>query len=373
VQLIHGPSDRHLWAQSFDRELRGILALQSEVARAIAGEIRVAVTPAEAERLVTTRRVNPEAYEAYLKGRYHSYSRTPDGRAKAINYFEQALEKEPNYAAAHAGLADVYAWQGVSAKDPKIQRAKDAVLKALALDDTLGEAHATLGLIRLWYDWDWSAAQIHLKRAVELNPSSAVAHHSYGVYFMAMRRLEEALHETTRARELDPLSARFHLGKGSALYYLGDYDRALEEWAAALDVSPHSPDAHAFLGLAYLQKGMYEEAVASARNAEKVSAVTPDDLALAGYIYGRAGRRGDALRVLNELRESSKRESGPINSKVAWVYAGLGQKDQAFHWLEKAYQEREYGLAMLKLIPPYDPLRDDPRFQALLRRMNFPE
>ncbi len=245
-------------------------------------------------------------------------------------------------------------------------------MKALALDDTLAEAHATLGLIRLRKDWDWSGAQIHLKRAVELNPNSAVAHHSYGVYFILMGRFDEALRENARAHELDPLSPKFHLAKGSALYYLGDYDRALEEWGAALDVSPNSPGAHFALGLAYLQKGMYEEAAASARNAEKLSAGIPEMLSLAGYIYGRAGRRDDARRLLIELRERSKRESIPANLIVS-VYAGLGQKDQAFAWLEKAYQEREPGLVMLKVIPPYDPLRDDPRFQSLLRRMNFPE
>jgi len=372
VQLIHGPTDRHLWAESYQRELRGVLALQSEVAQAIAGEIRIAVTPAERARLAAVRPANPDAYDAYLKGRYYMNSTAPNRFARAIEHFEQAIQKDPGFALAYAGLAEAYAWKAYAAAE--VQKGKEAALKALELDETLAEAHASLGLFAHWFDWDWAAAERHFKRAIELNPNSAVAHHSYMPYLVAMRRFDEALRASARARELDPLSPGPRALIGSVWYYLRDYDRALKEWQGVLDIAPDSADVHGLLGLAYLKQGKYEEALAAARRAEELSGGDPgtDAFFLAAYLYGRTGERDHALRLLDELRRRSKEGYTPATLFVA-LYAGLGEKDQAFAWLEKAYQQREWLPAQLQVVPIVDPLRDDPRFQDLLRRMNFPE
>jgi len=305
-----------------------------------------------------------------MKGRYCLNSWTREGVAKAVGFFNQALERDPGYALAYAGLAETYVSRADSVKGAVVQKARDAALKAVALDETLAEAHACLGLVRLHFDWDWPAAERHLRRAVELNPNSAEAHDDYALYLLTMRKFEEALQHTRRSHELDPLSPIRLALHGSALYYLGQYDRALQEWRSAVDMSPDSPLAHSYQGFAYLQKGM-NEAVASALNGERLSPGNSAALCVAGYVYGRAGRKDEALRVLGELRELSRREPVPA-SYVAWVYAGLGQKDEAFRLLEKVYQQREYALGFLKLHPVYDPLRSDPRFQDLLRRMNFP-
>ena len=372
VQLIHGPTDRNLWADHYQREVRNVLTMQGEVASAIAHEVKVKLTPQEQARFASARPVNPEAYEAYLKGRYYLNSWTSDGQEKAIEHLNRALQIDPGYALAYAALAEAYVFRHpFLATDPRLQKGRDAALKAVALDDTLAEAQVSLGLVRL-FDWDWSAAEAQLKRAVELNPNSAVAHDFYTMYLILMRRFEEALVETKRARELDPLSA-LHLGfEGSIFNYLGQHDRALEVWRSAADLSPNSAGAHFAQGMAYLYKGMNEEAVNAARNAEKFSAGEPRILAIAGYVYGRAGRRDEARRLLKKLGELSKGKSIPA-SYLAFVYAGLEEKDEAFARLEQAYQQHESELVGLRVHPMYDPLRNDPRFQDLLRRMNFPK
>jgi adenylate cyclase len=256
AQLIGAVPERHLWARNYERDLRDVLSLQGEIARAIADEIKAKVTPDVQARLARARPVNPEAFDAYTKGRYYLNSWTPEGVGKAIGLFNRALERDPGYALAYAGLAEAYELRMYSGKDAGAQKARDAAVKAVALDETLAEAHACLGLVCLHFDWDWSAAEGHLRRAVELNPNSAEAHDYYALYLLAMRRFEEALRHTQRSHEMDPLSPTRLALHGSVFYYLGQYDHALEEWRSAVEMSPESPLAHSSQGFAYLQKGM---------------------------------------------------------------------------------------------------------------------
>jgi TolB-like protein/DNA-binding winged helix-turn-helix (wHTH) protein/Flp pilus assembly protein TadD len=370
AQLISVRDETQLWSESYDRELRDILFVRRQIAEAIASEVGIKVIPQEPMR-ESARPVNPEAYEAYLKGRHYLNSWTPEGGAKAIDYLNYALERDPHYSLAYAALAEAYIFKhSFSPTDRRLQKAKEVALKAVALDNTLAEAQVSLGLVRL-FDWDWSSAETHLKRAVELNPNSAVARNSYAIYLAHMRRFEEASTQTRRAHGVDPLSPLQLDTEGSLLNYLGQYDQALAVWQNAVELSPKSSGAYYAQGLTYLYKGMHEEAFKAARIAESFAAGDARSLAGVGYVYGRAGRRDEALRLLNELRELSKQKSIPA-SYLAVVYAGLGEKDEAFARLEEAYRQRESALIGLRIYPVFDPLRNDSRFKDLLRRMNFP-
>ena len=373
VQLIHGPSDRHLWAESYQRELRGILTLQSDVARAIAGEIRVAVTPAEATRLTTTRTVNPEAYQLYLQGRYFWNYRTQEGFEKAIKYFQQAIEKDPTEARAYAGLADCYNVMSNYLPVPTREtfpQAKAAALKALSLDDTLAEAHTSLAFVYEVYDWDWAAAEREYQRALELNPSYETARRWYAGFLVMLGRTEEGIAETQRALELDPVN--MHGGAAWHYYHAHRYDKAIEHYRKHFELHPKRVPAHFFLAQAYVQVGRYEEAVAEFQEALRVD---PNQLrALAGlaHAYASSGRREEAIKILGQLEEQSKRDYLPTYH-IAAAYVALGDRDRAFEWLERAYRERSFFLAHVKVEPAFDSLHSDPRFQDLVRRMNFPK
>lgn len=374
VQLIHAPSDAHLWAESYQRELRGILALQSEVARAIAKEIQINVSPQEQVRLTRARRVDPDAYEAYLKGRYHWNKRTEVGYRKSLDYFQLAIEKDPSYALAYAGMADAYNLLGRYSVAPKegFPLAKTAAKKALEIDETLAEAHTSLAFAQQRYDWDWSGAEKEFKRAIELNPGYATGHHWYALYFSPLGRHEEAIAEIERARELDPLSLIINTNVAWVYWLARQYDRAIGQFRKTVEMDPSFGLAHERLGLAYEQKGMYEEATAAFRKAMALLGDNTEVVAALGHALGVAGRRDDAQKVLVELQRLSTRKY--VSSyDVAVVYLGLGDKGQALTWLEKACQERAGGLLYAKVDPRLDPLRSDPRFQDLLRRMNFPQ
>ncbi|HUU14275.1 MAG TPA: tetratricopeptide repeat protein [Terriglobia bacterium] len=375
AQLIDARNDRHLWARSYERDLRDILALQSDVARSITEEIRIKVTPQEQARIATSRPVNPEAHEAYLKGRFYWNKRTADGLKKSLDYFQQAMEKDPNYAVAYAGLADSYsilADNSFSPPEESYPKARAAALKALEIDDSLAEAHVSLGQILGSYDWDWSGTARELPRAIELNPGYAYAHHLYALFLSGMGRHPEAIAEIKKARELDPLSIRINANVGWLLYFAREYDQALEQLRKALELDPNDIASHYYLGLVYSQKGMHEEAIAASRMAQDLSAGKDltSDLILA-YVYAVAGRRGEALKILAALKNPSRRSYLPP-VPVAGVYVGLGDKEEALTWLGKAYAERAADLDMLKVDPRFNPLRSDPRFQDLLRRMNLP-
>ncbi len=372
VQLIHGPSDKYLWTASFDRELRGILALHSEVARSVAGEIRITVTPAEEARLASARPVNPEAYQLYLQGRYYWNKRSPEGFEKAIQLFNQAIQKDPNYALAYSGLADSYALLDFWVPVPEaLPQALAAAGKAVALDNSSGEAHASLGLALMRYQWDWAGAEREFRRAIELNPGYATAHHWYAVILTSLGRHEEAYREIMRARELDPVSPIIAHHVGLHFYCLGDYDQSLEWNRRTLEIDPQFNIAFVNLGRSYLQKGMYERAIAEMQRAVEVCGDCPSLLGQLGHAYAAAGRRSEALRILQRLKNQPRLLY--LSYPIAEIYLGLEDKEQALTWLERAHEERSAWMIYIHVEPKWDPLRDDPRFQDLLRRMNFPD
>jgi len=377
AQLIHAPTDRHLWADSYERDLRDVLALQRDIAQAIAQEIKVTLTPQEQAQLAKARPVDPEAHQLYLKGRYHWNKRTAEDFKKALEYFQQAIAKDPSYPPAYAGLADTYGLLGYYAYDvlpPReaMPKAKAAALKALEIDGSFAQAHVSLAWVRQTYDWDWPAAEKEFKRAIDLNPGYATAHHWYSLHLATLGRRDEALAEAKRALELDPLSIIINHIVGLQHYWARRFDQAIEQFRKTIDMDPSFPIAHWSLGRAYAAKGMYREAIAEY---EKYSALTGGSgraLAALGSAHARSGDRREALRVLEQLNAISKQRYVPSH-QFADVSIGLGDKDQAFAWLDKVYDERSSYLTWLKVEPLFDPLRSDPRFADLVRRVGLPQ
>ncbi|MBZ5513914.1 MAG: tetratricopeptide repeat protein, partial [Acidobacteriia bacterium] len=365
AQLIGAVPERHLWARSYERDLRDVLSLQGEIARAIADEIKANVTPEVHARLTRARPVNPEAHELYLKG--SDWLRRGDAK-KALEYFQQAIQKDPTYARGHLGVAEAYRdlWGGV--RFPAMEasaNAKAYARKALELDDSLAEAHAVLADALYRGDWDWAGAERELKRALEVNPNSEYAHRIYSGYLVLLGRTEEALAEAQHEAEINPLVAMAYIDMGDAYYYGRRYDEALPQYEKALQVSG-DPHYWVWVAWTYREKGMYKEAIAGFLK-------MPDGAIKFGHLgnaYARAGNKAEAQKLLQKLIELSKQNLGTW--EVALVYAGLGEKDRAFEWLERAYRIHDSGMCWLKVDQPLDPLRSDPRFQALLRRMNFP-
>ena len=373
VQLIHGPSDKHLWAESYQRELSGILALQSEVARAIAREIRMTVTPAEATRLARTRPVNPEVYELYLKGIFLRNTMSKVSVRRAIEYFEEAIERDPSYAPAYAGLSTSYStlvWVHASVPPtPEIRsKAKEAAFKALELDESLAEAHIALAAVNRIFEWDWDGAERAFKRAIELDPSNSEHRMYYANHLLSLGRLEQAIAVNRRTVELDPVSPSAYAELGFALRVSNRTEEAREQVLKALELEPDCRPCLNQLALILLRNGDHTQAVATA---ERAARDLPAYKGWLGYIYGAAGRRTEALGILSELQELTETEYVRLR-EFAWVYLGLGEKEKALQWLEEAYAEHDIFLVWLKVSPLFDPLRDDPRFQKLLRRMNFP-
>jgi serine/threonine-protein kinase len=371
AQLVHASTDTHLWAQEYDRDLRDVLALQSEVARAVADEVRAQVTPQEKAHLTRAQAVDPEAHEAYLKGRFHWNKRTREGFDKALDYFRQAIEKSPGWAPPYAGLADayinLYSYRFLEPEEGR-RRAKAAALKAVELDDSLGEAHNSLASVQ-WDELEWEASEREFRRALELNPSYATAHQWYGEYLSNWGRHEEAIREQETAEKLDPLSLIVRTSLGGAFYYARQYDRAIQQVRKTLSEKPDFFIANVFLGRAYLKKGMFEEAITVLAKAKEVSE-TSESLGILGHAYGVAGRRSDALRVLERLQELSKTAYvSPFDR--ALVYTGLGDRDRAIDWLDRAVAERSAHIGEINCDPVFDPLRSDPRFAGLLRRIGL--
>ncbi len=373
ANLLHAPTDRHLWAESYERDLRDVLKLQSQLARDIAQQIRAKLTPHEETRLTRDRPVNSEAYRLYLQGRYYFFKRTLPAIEKSIQLFQQALEKDPNSALVYAGLSESYgilpSYGGALPKDA-FPKAEAAALKAVELDDSLAEAHAAQGLVLLYYDWEWAAAERELKRAIELKPNYVVAHHWYAEYLTAMGRHEQAFAEIRRAQELDPASP-FLRTIGCHVYnWARRYDQAIEQCRKALELDPNFSLAHGILAWSYFGKGMYEEAMAEFEEGGRLSGSDPA-LQLA-QLYAAMGRRREALKIVKRVMGQQKPEEiSP--ARLASIYAYFGEKQRALDFLEKAYEQRESILVFLKSFgPEFDGLRSDPRFQDLMRRMNFP-
>jgi TolB-like protein/DNA-binding winged helix-turn-helix (wHTH) protein/Flp pilus assembly protein TadD len=375
AELIDVEKGVQLWGGHYRRKLADIFATQEEISQEISEKLRLRLTGEEQNRLTKRHTEDPAAYQAYLKGRYFWNKRTGVGLKKGIEYFNQAIEKDPGYALAYAGLADCYDLLNFYIDLPPseaLPRAKAAAIRALEMDDTLAEAHTSLAYARFLYYWDWPGAESEFKRAIELNPNYPTAHQWYAYYLAGMGRCEEATAVNLRAQELDPLSLMINTGVGVVFYYARQYDRAIEPLRKTLELNSNFPHAHRALGDTYREKGMFGEAIAELQKAVTLlSGGNREYLGRLGNTYAVSGQRGEALRVLGQLRELS--QVGYVSPvSFALVYIGLGEKDQAFAWLEKAYEERSTLLTQrIKVDPIYDSLRSDPRFQDLLRHMKL--
>jgi TolB-like protein/DNA-binding winged helix-turn-helix (wHTH) protein/Tfp pilus assembly protein PilF len=373
AQLIRASADKHLWAQSYEVELRDILALQKEVARSIAEQIRIKLNPNERTGLNHPKAVNPEAYEDYLKGRYFWNKRTGEGLKKAIGYFNQAIEKDPNYARAYTGLADSYAlmgdWEyGVLPPAEAFPKAKAAATKALALDNTLGEAHTSLAFVLDLFDWDWGAAEREYRQAVDLSPNYATAHQWYTWHLIVLGRTSEAIAEMRRAESLDPLSLIISADMADVLLIARRYDEAIHQSQKTMEMDPQFAVAHYQLGQALVQKQMYDKGIAELQEAIGFSGGNKTFRSALAYAYATSGRRNEALEILNDLKH--RLNNGFSNaSEIALIYVGMGENDQAMTWLERAYGERFNPSVLIR--PCFDPVRSDPRFQDLLHRIGL--
>jgi TolB-like protein/DNA-binding winged helix-turn-helix (wHTH) protein/Flp pilus assembly protein TadD len=373
AQLIQAPADRHLWAHDYEGDLRDTLALQNQVARAIAENIRVSLNPQEDAALKNNKAVNPEAYVSYLKGRYFWNKRTADGLKAAVAYFNQAVEEDPNYAQAYSGLADSYAllgdWQyAVMTPREALPKAKAAAVKALELDNGLGEAHNSLAFCLDGFDWDFESAEKEFRRAIELNPGYATARHWYAWHLALVGRNDEAIAEMRKAQSLDPLSLIINADLAELLVIAHSYDESIEQSRKTIEMDANFGLAHNQLAQAYLQKQMYAEAIEELRKAIQLSGDSPTCTANLARAYAAEGKRDEALKLLSAL----KKGSNPVYSRateIAVVYAALGDKGQAMTWLEKGYEERFNPGVLLR--PGFDSLRSDPRFQDLQRRIGL--
>jgi TolB-like protein/DNA-binding winged helix-turn-helix (wHTH) protein/Tfp pilus assembly protein PilF len=374
AELIDSRDGSHIWGQQYDRKLADMATLREEIAGEMASALRLRLTPADEKRLAKSFTANPEAYQDYLKGRYWWNKSTKEGFDKGIEYFQQAIAKDPTYALAYSGLADCYSSLAESGLVPFREvylRAKDAALKAVELDDTLAEAHGSLALVRSSYDWDWAGADREIRRAIELNPSYADAHRLHAEVLWQTGRMDEAIAEMKLTLELDPLSINNNDTLGIAFFLARQYDRAIEQGAKTLELDPNFVEAHYFRGIAYLKKSMYREGMVEFEKGVAISPANPLTLTGLGYGYAVTGRRAEAQKVLDKLAELSKSEYiSPVWR--AKIYAGLQEKDIAFEWLEKAYDDRSIvSVGFIKPNPMFDPLRSDPRYADLLRRTNL--
>jgi eukaryotic-like serine/threonine-protein kinase len=371
AELVDARDDSHIWGQQYSRKPSDLFALQDEIAKDITTMLRMRLSGEDDKRMTKSYTANPEAYQDYLKGLYWWNKRTESGYNKGIDFFQQAIAKDPNYALAYVGLGDSYsrlANNGFVPRKEAYPKAKEAALKALELDDTLAEAHDSLAFIKTDYEWDWSGAESEFHRAIELNPDSAYPHALYSYFLYRLGRFEEAISEGERSVQLEPLSLQDNRILGQAYYFARQYDRAIEQLRKTLELDPTFPGGHEFLGEVYLHKSMFKEGIAEI---EKELMIYPDSsgtLAELGYGYALEGRKTEAQKMLDQLNERSKQKYvSAVN--MAIIYVGLGEKDKAFEWLEKAYEERSIGAP--KVNPIWDPLRSDPRFTDLLRRMNL--
>jgi len=376
AQLIRAATDEHIWAGQYEREYGSVLVLQQDVAGDIADQIEANLTPGRRARLAGTRGMDAEAYEAYLKGRYYFNQRTVEALNKSIECFEQAIGKDPNYALAYSGLADTYALLGFRGRVPSqdaLQRAKAAALKAIELRDALSDPHASLAFIAETHEWDWATAEREYKRALELNPDDARAHHWYAGYLTYVGRTDQGIAEEMRARELDPLSLPINNALAGRFLAAGRYDEAFEQVQKTLELDAHFPQAHQTLGWAYLNKGNPEEALREFQNALQLSGADDTDLMLdLGFAYAMTGHRDEARKILAKLKEFHHRGLA-MSGSVGILYGALGESDEAFAWLDKAQAERDPELTYLKVGRRFEPLRHDPRFEQLVRRVGLPD
>ena len=371
VGLYDGASERELWSGTFDRDLENVLALEDEVAHAVALQIRLKLASSPGMRP----RVNPVAYDLYLKGRYALDQDSADDLNLAFVYFRQGIEKDPQYAPLYAGLAAAYGrlpFYTDTRPSDAFPKAKEAAAKALQLEPTLAEAHASMAYVLNYYDWDRSSAEKEFNRALELDPNDADARHAYGRFLASMGRIDEARAELSRAQELDPLSLGIQSNMAMISYFARRYDDALQQLQKVLALDPKFPVPYWAIGMCYEQLKKYPEAVAQFQMGIELSGRGSNGIASLAHAYGLAGKRVEAQKILAEL--SARAKTKYVSSyQFAVIYLGLGQNERAIAALECAYSERSTLLGYLKMDPRFDPLRSDPRFQSLLSRIHLPE
>ena|SRR5215813_3860743 len=369
TELVDVKNNKLLWGEQYNRRFADVVNLQSEIAQQISERLRLKLTGEQKERLTKRYTENTEAYRLYLQGRYYRRKLTDESRIKSGEYFQKAIEKDPNFALGYAGLAGTYmtlALYGQMPPKEAWQKAEEAAVKALAIDDTLGEGHISLGYVKMRYDWDWPGAEREFKRAIELNPDSAQSHAGYANLLRCVGRVDEAIAEAKRSQELDPLSTGF---LGETLYFARRYDEAVAEVQKEVGTSRGGAGTYLELGEIYIQQGRYDEALAEMLKARAL-VERPRQLARIGYVYAAAGKRDEAIKILAEVKGPTT-ERYDLAGYIADIYAALGDKDQAFAWLEKACDQREQGVFDLKVGPRWDTLRSDSRFTALLWRMKL--
>jgi eukaryotic-like serine/threonine-protein kinase len=370
ARLVYGPTDAQVWSKSYQRDLQNVLVMQGEVANAIVGEIEVKLTGQEQARLLSAHSVNPAAHEAYLKGNYLRYG-TQEQRQRSKEYFEEAIGIDPNYAPAYAGLANYYVSNFELHPRVAMPQARQYAQKALDLDLALVDAHLVLGAVHFFGDRDWAGADLEFKRAIELNPGDSEAHRTYSYYLSALGREQEAQAEARRAQDLDPLNIVTQVTAGWVFYFARQYDEAAEQCQRALELDPNSTGAYDCLGLSYAARGMDDQAVAACQQAVKLSGNAPSRAVGLGESYAAANRKPEAQEVLRQLRErSTQTYVSPVF--LARLYLASGEREQALARLKEAYESRDYYLVWLNVDRAFDPLRADPRFQDLLRRIGFP-
>jgi len=371
ARLVYGPTDEQVWSNRYQRDLQNVLVMQGEVASAIVHEIDVKLTPQEQTRLASGRQVSPAAHEAYLKGLYHWHKGSAEERRKAREYFEQAVLADLKYAASYAALATYYSVSTDLPARVAIPKAKEYALKALELDDTLAQAHTALASTRFYGDWDWPGAENEFKRALGLNPNDSETHRIYSSYLLGLARFDEALLEVERARQLDPLSLHTSVNAGWTFYFVRQYDRAIEQCQQALQLDANSDGAHACLGQSYRAKGMREQAISESERAVALSGDDPSRVVGLARAYAEFGKRTEAKKLLDELRERA--QHGYVSPYYfAMIYTALGEPQQALAALDQGYSERDRFLTWLRVDDAFDPLRNEPRFQDLLRRIGLP-
>jgi TolB-like protein/Tfp pilus assembly protein PilF len=374
ARLLRVRDSAVLWSGKFNEKFTNVFAVQDAISQDVAKALIRNLSDGDRKLLTKRHTDNVEAYRAYLKGRYFWNKRTPGRLNQSLEYFRQALDLDPTYASAYAGLADTYAllvWQDeLPQKD--ISRAKAAATKALDIDETLAEPHASLGFARFWYDWDFAGAESEFRRAIELNPDYATAHHWYGEFLGLTGRFDDGFKELRVAQQIDPLSPIINTDLGKLLFLSHQADQAVEQLQSTLEIDPNFPLAHLFLALAYNQKGLHDQAITELERQVSTPGSRAIFKASLGFLFGQSGRRAEATSVLNELKEgiSSKQFFSPF--QIALVYIGLGEKDKALEWLEKAKTEHDPFLIYIKVDPNFDSLRGDSRFAQLLEQTKNP-
>jgi len=361
-KIISVDDGSQVWSNQYDRQMEDVFAVQDEIAREIVKALKITLLGEKEAPFLKSYTANSEAYQAYLKGRFYWDKRTAEGMRKSIEYFEQAIEKDPSYALAYVGIADSYItlveWAVLPAKEG-FPKAKEAAMRALEIDDSLGEAHNSLASVKYGFDWDWKEAEKEYKKAIELSPSYATAHQWYGEFLTFLGRFDEGLKEIKRAQELDPLSLMINAVGGLFFCLARDYDKGIDQCKKTLEMDPDFRAAHAYLYMNYAGKGMYEEALSAAQKS--------GDQHFIAACYALMNRQAEARRLLAELLKKPQ----PSETQIAAVYIALGENEEAWKWLEKAYDERSYFLTWIKVLPPYDVVRSDPRFQELLKKVGL--